>query len=685
MALFEFEDGHLVPAQFGYPVAQDLGPDLVDAICQQVLQIVSRPLFPVTWRDMTGQGDEETPRLTALDVSGQIVSVEILKELDSETLITSLSRLAEVASISGSDLAAEYPSGPEGFRGGWAQFRDSMPPAVGPGPRLIIVAGEIDPSVRPALSILATSGVEVHLMNLRQMSNGRLFLDVNAVGPRLYGHAPQLLASAAAAPALAAATERPAPFEERVPAESAIPAPPEEGAEASNEEDSETPTTRPTPKVAPHLREVFTYPIDEEPPAPWQPDAEEGDQDEAEAELADALEAAEAPQQGETAEQTDTIEGDAAEEPTDEWAPTDEAAEADVRDAHAADDQHVADDHIEAHDSAEVNEAAEDAADERDAFAPEPGETEYAEDAEAEIADSLDTAGVREQVDEQAEASEGDAAEQPADEWAPVDEEPSEARGQFAPEVNQAEVDHVEATQLAETHPGEDSEQVDELVDHEEIATEESVHAGEAEAADERSDESDEHVEIADEQAESAGDATPEQADEQQEPEEDKPRWERPAHMSRRATRRAREESSELNDGGATDAATASSVDRSDESPEVAAARAEGLPVLGRDEAGLRTLAQILGQDTPLVARSELGLPTDLVLAASGAVSGAGLTYPSLDTLLTARGLGHLDAWGQVRIGDRLGPTLAEALDEVNREIVREYSQAPRGHRSAKH
>ena len=133
------------------------------------------------------------------------------------------------------------------------------------------------------------------------------------------------------------------------------------------------------------------------------------------------------------------------------------------------------------------------------------------------------------------------------------------------------------------------------------------------------------------------------------------------------------------------DEATASSVDRSDESPEVAAARAEGLPVLGRDEAGLRTLAQILGQDTPLVARSELGLPADLVLAASGAVSGAGLTYPSLDTLLTARGLGHLDAWGQVRIGDRLGPTLAEALDEVNREIVREYAQAPRGHRSAKH
>ena len=543
MALFEFEDGHLVPAQFGYPVAQDLGPDLVDAICQQVLQIVSRPLFPVTWRDMTGQDDEETPRLTALDVTGQIVSVEILKELDSETLITSLSRLAEVASISWSDLAAEYPSGPEGFRAGWAQFRDSMPPAVGPGPRLIMVAGDIDPSVRPALSVLATSGVEVHLMNLRQMSNGRLFLDVNAVGPRLYGHAPQLLASATAAPEITAATEQPAPFEESAPAESAIPAPAEEGAEALNEEDSETPTTRPTPKVAPHLREVFTYPIDEEPPAPWKPAAEES----------------------------------STEDFSDEQ-PVSETAE------HAEHTVHGDD----------------------------------SEDAEAELADEL-----LDHEDNVAQAREHEATEENADDVA--DESAVDAHDDADAPVD-------------ESHSEEAPEQADE-----------------------------------------------QQADEQQAPEEEKPRWERPAHMSRRATRRAREESSELNDDGATDAATASSVDRSEESPEVAQARAEGLPVLGRDEAGLRTLAEILGQDTPLVARSELGLPADLVLAASGAISGAGLTYPSLDTLLTARGLGHIDAWGQVRIGDRLGPTLAEALDEINREIVREYAQAPRGQHSAKH
>ena len=622
MALFEFEDGHLVPAQFGYPVAQDLGPDLVDAICQQVLQIVSRPLFPVTWRDMTGQDDEETPRLTALDVSGQIVSVEILKELDSETLITSLSRLAEVASISWADLAAEYPSGPEGFRTGWAQFRDSMPPAVGPGPRLIMVAGDIDPSVRPALSVLATSGVEVHLMNLRQMSNGRLFLDVNAVGPRLYGHAPQLLASAAAAPELVAATEQAAPLDDHAPAEAAIPAPPEGGAEALNDEDSETPTTRPTPKVAPHLREVFTYPMGEEPPAPFKP---------------------------------------ATEEAADEQS-SDEAVEASRDEAELGDEQPES----EVFEQPEESEA-------------EP--VEDSEDAEAELADELHAAD-----------------EQSSDEA--VDASPDEPQSADEQSVSEP-AEHADDFEDGDDSEDTEAELADELLDHEANAAQEAVEAQEHEAADENADDvADESDVDAHDDADAPADEprseeAPEQADEPQadEPqadeaqadEEEKPRWERPAHMSRRATRRAREESGELNDGGATDAATASSVDRSEESPEVVQARAEGLPVLGRDEAGLRTLAEILGQDTPLVARSELGLPADLVLAASGAISGAGLTYPSLDTLLTARGLGHIDAWGQVRIGDRLGPTLAEALDEINREIVREYTHASRARHSAKH
>ena len=599
MALFEFEDGHLVPAQFGYPVAQDLGPDLVDAICQQVLQIVSRPLFPVTWRDMTGQDDEETPRLTALDVTGQIVSVEILKLLDSETLITSLSRLAVVASLSWSDLAAEYPSGPEGFRAGWAQFRDSMPPAVGPGPRLIMVAGEIDPSVRPALSILATSGVEVHLMNLRQMSNGRLFLDVNAVGPRLYGHAPQLLGSASAAPALPAA----APVESETPAEadelddSQVAAEQSEDGADSDAQDraedgADTPTTRPTPKVAPHLRDVFSYSVDEEPPAPWKPAVEEENAQDTEDEVVDASE--ENAEQGEQ----DRADGERGE---------------DAREADVPEDRDDAEHDNDAH-----------------------GDDESAEQGEQDRADGERGEDAREGM----ESEHRDDADHVDDER--DDAEPENAEGE---RVGGEPADHADAERDG-----------DEWGDHdhpEERAVNDS---------DKNDNEEEQHV-----------------------TQDETPRWERPAHLGSRASRRTQAEPAELNDGGATDAATASFVDRAEESPEVVAARDEGVPVLGRDEAGLRTLAQILGQDTPLVARGELGLPDDLVLAASGAISGAGLTYPSLETMLTARGMGHIDAWTLVRIGDRLGPTLAEALDEVNREIVREYAHAPRERRAARH
>ena len=608
MALFEFEDGHLVPAQFGYPVSYDLGPELVDAICQQVLQIVSRPLFPVTWRDMTGQDDEETPRLTALDVTGQIVSVEILKLLDSETLITSLSRLAIVASLSWSDLAGEYPTGSEGFRAGWAQFRDSMPPAVGPGPRLIMVAGEIDPSVRPALSILATSGVEVHLMNLRQMSNGRLFLDVNAVGPRLYGHAPQLLGSMAAASAIAAGhapavPEAPVDSEElEAAAEENLddaaqespepPVPPVTDADAKADGDGDaedatesgTPTTRPTPKIAPHLRDAFHYSVDEEPPAPWKSkDSPEEQSDEAGAGSDELVE--------EFVEEETEID-DRVDEAAD-------AVEADDTDEQVGEDHDAADAHA----------------------------TEAFDDAEERIESEGETDG--------------------------------------SDEREQVETLDEESDDVEERH--DDAEPHDEKRDRGESAADD--------AADAEYAHSEEHaVHVGDELDGNEQGKTGEQ------------RWERPAHLGSRASRRAHVESAEdLNDGGATDAAMASSVDHEEESPEVIAAREEGVPVLGRDEAGLRTLAQILGEDTPLVARGELGLPGDLVLAASGAISCAGLTYPSLETMLTARGMGHIDVWSFVRIGDRLGPTLAEALDEVNREIVREYASVPRGRRVAKH
>lgn len=194
MALFEVDGGRLVPAQFGRESAEGFTPAVLHMVRAQVLEIVARPLFPITWRSLQpGAESDGLPRLTALDASGQVVAVEVVDYLDSDLLIESLSRLADTAAMSWVELAAEYPGGIEGFKIGWAQFRESMPPTTPNGPRLIIVAAEIDPEVRPALDVLSSSGVEVHEMSLREMANGRAFLAVSEVGPRTYGHRANLL------------------------------------------------------------------------------------------------------------------------------------------------------------------------------------------------------------------------------------------------------------------------------------------------------------------------------------------------------------------------------------------------------------------------------------------------------------------------------------------------------------
>lgn len=190
MALFEFDEGHLIPAQFGRSVPGGLTGDILRCVREQILEIVGRPLFPINWYD--SDGDQE-PRLTALDASGQVVSLEVIAELNSATMIDSLSRLADTAALGWNELAAAYPGGIEGFRLGWAEFRAAMPPSPAPGPRLILVVGAIADHVRPALDVLTSSGVEVHEIAVRTMSNGRIFLDVQAVGPRVYGHNPNLL------------------------------------------------------------------------------------------------------------------------------------------------------------------------------------------------------------------------------------------------------------------------------------------------------------------------------------------------------------------------------------------------------------------------------------------------------------------------------------------------------------
>lgn len=203
MALFELESGRLIPAQFGTPVGHGLEMDVLESIRSQVLEVIDRPLFPVAWAGDSGESGTGPHSLTALDASGQVVSVAVLSRLDPVSLVAAISRLGQVSGQGWMDLASQYPGGVQAFQTGWAEFREAMPPTTKPGPRLFLVVGEIDEGCYSALGVLFASGIEIHQISARQMSNGRRFLEVSQVTsssinysrPRIGGHrapAPQI-------------------------------------------------------------------------------------------------------------------------------------------------------------------------------------------------------------------------------------------------------------------------------------------------------------------------------------------------------------------------------------------------------------------------------------------------------------------------------------------------------------
>ena len=84
-------------------------------------------------------------------------------------------------------------------------------------------------------------------------------------------------------------------------------------------------------------------------------------------------------------------------------------------------------------------------------------------------------------------------------------------------------------------------------------------------------------------------------------------------------------------------------------------------------------IAGILGEDTALVWQSENGLHT-ATLAPNGLISSLGWsTKDPNEAAAMVSGSSRFDGWQNWRLGDALGPTLAESLEEINREIRDEY------------
>ena len=194
MAMYELDGNHLLPVRLGRSAdAITLSHSLV-AIQRQIVDVLRRPLFPLSWEEL-----ETGASLTALDATGQVVVVEVLERVDSTGLLAAMSRLTQAATAGRREIASRYDGGLGAFSQDWNEFREAMPAQVEAGPRLTILSASLEPDVVGGLGVLASSGLEIHEVDVRIVDESRIVvvvekisgMDVAAGGPLLVARAPR--------------------------------------------------------------------------------------------------------------------------------------------------------------------------------------------------------------------------------------------------------------------------------------------------------------------------------------------------------------------------------------------------------------------------------------------------------------------------------------------------------------
>ena len=194
MAMYELDGNHLLPVRLGRSAdAITLSHSLV-AIQRQIVDVLRRPLFPLSWEELDAGAS-----LTALDATGQVVVVEVLERVDSTGLLAAMSRLTQAATAGRREIASRYAGGLGAFSQDWNEFREAMPAQVEAGPRLTILSASLEPDVVGGLGVLASSGLEIHEVDVRIVDESRIVvvvekisgMDVAAGGPLLVARAPR--------------------------------------------------------------------------------------------------------------------------------------------------------------------------------------------------------------------------------------------------------------------------------------------------------------------------------------------------------------------------------------------------------------------------------------------------------------------------------------------------------------
>ncbi|MDO5025390.1 MAG: hypothetical protein Q4E03_02600 [Trueperella sp.] len=176
MGVFAFENGRLV-APPENKISGGVPADVLQAVRVSVLELIERPLFPVGWER---QGDMEY--LLALDTAGQVITIQVISQLDSETFLACLAQTGRNAERTRSELANIYSGGPINFHSEWTKFVDAAPIRSRRGPRLYLFAATVMPDAVAPLNALRGLGVEGHQIRLHHGAHGEL-VEIEPIRP----------------------------------------------------------------------------------------------------------------------------------------------------------------------------------------------------------------------------------------------------------------------------------------------------------------------------------------------------------------------------------------------------------------------------------------------------------------------------------------------------------------------
>lgn len=182
MAVFAFDNGRLVQRAASH-VAPDIADGVLNAVREQVLDLIEQPLFSVGWVRADSRDDFQDS-LLCLDGQGHIVTVEVLPALDPQSLLAALARTGRHGDFSRAQLADLYPGGQSAFSADWTTFLETTSASVQRGPRLFLFVSVVSDDVLAPLAALNGAGVSAKRITIHRGHDG-LLVDVGHIAPTL--------------------------------------------------------------------------------------------------------------------------------------------------------------------------------------------------------------------------------------------------------------------------------------------------------------------------------------------------------------------------------------------------------------------------------------------------------------------------------------------------------------------